>query len=160
MFGQKYYYGEHKIVNSNKVTRDVGDVKDVEYIEVELDNGEKHLVLNRNAMAIIRKDKTDLTKLRENRCKRAIEEVAQILHEYNLLWNDYPFIVQNLNKVLEENERMATSHIWGKELNDLTFLDIFDEMDVKRSAERKERESIINQPPSPVPNSEPKDDNI
>ncbi len=138
MFGQKYYYGEHKIVNSKKITRDVGNVKDVEYLEVELENGKKHLVLSRNASALILREKTDLTQMRANRCKRAIEEVAQVLHEYNLLWVDYPFILQNLNKVLEENVRMATNQVWGKTQDTLTFLDIFDEMTAQRSAERKD----------------------
>ena len=151
MFEQKYYYGDHNIVNSNKVTRNVGVIKDVEYIEVELDDGTKHLVLARNASAVILKQKTDATTLRENKCKRVLEEIAQALHEYNLLWSEWPFIVTNLNKVFEDNEKMATEQVWGKTGEKITFLDIFDKMDAKRSIDR-DRE--VKQPALPSENND------
>jgi DNA-binding transcriptional ArsR family regulator len=144
------YLGPTKITEAKMSERKtyLGDV----IIEVTLEHG----IIKEIPLAMLRRmtteGKSDLTKLRDAMVDPIIEKIIVVLLEAEIPFDDIDYTFTKAASTLNHHLTLATTKLWGKELQDRTLVDINNILNAKTDEGRQKPSGQTDPDPEPKRN--------
>lgn len=122
IFSKKYYYGDKRITETKEIKKEVAG-RELDYLEITLEDGSKEIILARIANDVILEKRTDMSAARDNRYTGLLKEILTLFAEHDIAFADFPFITSMLTKSMQEFKTRATLMLWGKEFDQVRISD-------------------------------------